>query len=113
MSYFAIFKQVLTSVQTSSCKSLDFFEVTFFPYEPYLQKKNYAELILVSELMGSIDTCILCTLYISNQSVVLANSIYCNSCSKYDQYNGILLTGEPEKIRGKSHVDLVGNPARY
>ena len=40
MSYFAIFKQVLTSVQTSSCKSLDFFEVTFFPYEPYLQKKK-------------------------------------------------------------------------
>ena len=74
-SYFAIFKQGLTLVQTSSCKSLDFFEVTLFPYEPYLQKK-YAELIRVSEAIGSIDICILCTLYISNQIVVLANIVF-------------------------------------
>ena len=74
-SYFAIFKQGLTLVQTSSCKSLDFFEVTLFPYETYLQKK-YAELIRVSEAIGSIDICILCTLYISNQIVVLANIVF-------------------------------------
>ena len=60
MSYFAIFEQGLILVQTSSCKSLDFFEVTLLPYEPYLQK-TYAELILVSKSMGSIDTCIFCT----------------------------------------------------
>ena len=54
MSYFAIFQQGLTLAQTSLCKSLDFFEVTFSLYEPYLKKnknKN-AELKLVSESMG-------------------------------------------------------------
>ena len=54
MSYFAIFQQGLTLAQTSLCKSLDFFEVTFSLYELYLKKnknKN-AELKLVSESMG-------------------------------------------------------------